>query len=243
MTTSTTATGSPRLIAAVILGFSLASLTPGPAAAQTPPAVVPITAEPEHRIRFDNGKVRMYEVLLPKGRATLWHEHRADSFAIIIRATEFANEPYGKAPVALKLPAGVVGFASTANGPYAHRIVATGEAGFHVIAMELLEPAPAGPPSAAPPEGAPFKVTRENARGRASRLALHPGESTGAYSRPGRSAWFAISTGRITVEPDGAAPRYWDFEPGQFRWFDAGERMRLRNEGSAPVDLVQIEIF
>ena len=37
--------------------------------AQTPDGVVAITAEPDHKIRFDNGRVRMYEVT--RGHPTL----------------------------------------------------------------------------------------------------------------------------------------------------------------------------
>lgn len=78
--------------------------------------VVPITAEPEHRIRFDNGTVRMYEVRLPKGHATLMHEHRADSFSVIFGDTEITNEPLEGAATESTFAAGRVGFASTAQG-------------------------------------------------------------------------------------------------------------------------------
>jgi hypothetical protein len=181
--------------------------------AQTPDGVVAITAEPDHKIRFDNGRVRMYEVILPKGKGTLVHEHRADSFSVIFRNSEITNEPHGGKPAIFKVPAGAVGFASTAKGPYSHRVVASGESSFHVIAMELMSPTPGG--GATPPRsGTAFKVVQENPRGRAYRLTLAPGESTEVFARPSGTAVFAISAGRISESPDGKAARLWDFETG-----------------------------
>ena len=56
------------LLEKVFLCCCLLVLAPMSGIAQTPEGVVPITSEPDHKIRFDNGKVRMYEVVLPRGR-------------------------------------------------------------------------------------------------------------------------------------------------------------------------------
>jgi len=210
---------------------------------QTSEGVVPITSEPDHKIRFDNGKVRMYEVFLPKGRGTLVHEHRADSFSVIFLDSEITNEPRGGTPTTFAVPAGAVGFASTALGPYSHRVIASKNTEFHVIAMELMSPKPdkaASPNQRANP---PFHVVRENPRGRVYRIRLAPGESTGSYTRPASTALFAISAGRIAEQVDGKPKRLWDFETGHFRWMDTAETLSLRNEGVKPVDLVEIEVF
>ncbi|MDH5220212.1 MAG: hypothetical protein OEW94_03165 [Betaproteobacteria bacterium] len=211
--------------------------------AQPAGEVVPITSEPEHRIRFDNGRVRMYEVKLAKGQTTLWHERRADSYSIIFRPAEITNEPHGGKPAILKIPAGAVGFASVEKGPYTHRIGATSDAGFHVIALEVLSAASPSAQGVAERQGPPFKLVRQSPRGRAYRLTLGPGESTGAFLRPANTAVFAITSGRVSEHADGKPARYWDFETGHFRWLDAGETLRLKNEGTAPVDLVEVEIL
>src|SRR5262245_42607606 len=92
-----------------------------------PAGVVAITAEPDHKIRFDNGRVRMYEVVLPKGKATLMHEHRADSFTVFFRTAEVTNEPHGGGkPAIFNRTAGFVGFTSTAKGAYSLRVIASG---------------------------------------------------------------------------------------------------------------------
>lgn len=231
-----------RLFALVVACASAIFVAPG-GLAQPPDGVVPITSEPNHKIRFDNGKVRMYEVFLVKGNSTVMHEHKADSFSVIFTSSVITNEPLGKASATFPVPAGFVGFSSTAMGPYSHRIATSKDKDFHVIAMELMSPKPDGPASVNQRADPPFQVVRENSRGRVYRIRLAPGESTGPYARPGSTGVFAISAGRISEEFDGKAKRIWDFETGQFRWMDSAEGLTLKNEGAAPVDLVEIEVF
>lgn len=231
------------LVATIVFCY-LGILAPGYGFAQTPDGVVPITAEPDHKIRFDNGRVRMYEVVLTKGRASLVHEHRADSFTVFFRTAEVTNEPYGGGkPVVINRTPGFVGFNSTAKGPYSHRVIASGETTFHVIAMELLSPTPAGSASTTQRPGSAFKVALENPRGRAYRVILAPGESTETFIRPAGSALFAISGGRISETIDGKSVRLWDFDPAHFRWFENSEKMSMKNESSTPIELVEIEVF
>lgn len=225
----------------VVFSWCGGILSPISGIAQTLDGVIAITAEPNHKIRFDNGRVRMYELVLPKGKATLVHEHRADSFTVSFRTTEITREPLGGKPVVVKIPAGRVGFASTAKGPYSHRVIASGDATTHVIAMELMSSA--GAVTAAQRPGAAFKIVMENPRGRAYRLTLAPGESTEAFTRSAGTAVFAISAGRISESADGKPARLWDFEPGHFRWLDVSEKLSVKNEGSIPIDLVEIEVF
>jgi hypothetical protein len=227
------------ILATCCLGF----IAPVSGIAQTPDGVVPITAEPDHKIRFDNGKVRMYEVVLPKGRTTLVHEHRADTFTVYFRSAEITNEPYAGKPVVVKKTPGFVGFNSTEKGPYSHRVITSGETTFHVIAIELLAPTPPGSATVTQRPSSTFKVALENPRGRAYHFTLAPGESTESFTRPAGSALFAISAGRISETVEGKPVRLWDFEPAHFRWFDSSETLSVKNESSTPVELVEIEIF
>lgn len=146
--------------------------------------VVPITSEPGHKIRFDNEKVRIYELVLPKGKATLFHEHRADSFGIVIRTTEVTNEPKEGKSATAEIPGGSVNFTSTETGPTAHRVIAKSDTPFHVIAVELLRSSPIGSEDISKRPGWLFRISFENSRGRAYRIALNPGESSGMFTRP-----------------------------------------------------------
>jgi len=217
----------------------LASASAGQEAA----GVVPITAEPDHKIRFDNGHVRIYEIYLPPGRGTLLHEHRADNFTVNFGDSEVTIEPPDGDPLTISVATGGVGFSSTATGPYTHRVVATGQTEFHGIAIELLARESARQSTPDRRQDPPFHVVLENERGRAYRIRLEPGESTGRFARQGSSVLVAMSAGRISQELDGEAPRLWDFEAGYFRWIDESGRPSVRNEGQEPADLVEIEIY
>jgi hypothetical protein len=232
-----------RVLIAVAVSWGLAS---GASAQEgtLADAVVPITVEPDHRIRFDNGTVRMFEVVLPQGRATLMHEHLADNFTVFFRTARVLIELHGGGePVVVEAEPGVVGFSSTAEGPYAHRVISGGEETFHVIAMELLAPGPATAPPAELRSGAAFEMVLENDRGRAYRITLAPGESTGSFTRTAGTALFAVSSGRISEHVEGQRRRLWDFEPADFRWFDGSEVLSIRNEGAEPIELVEIQVL
>ena len=232
-----------RMKLELLAGLLLAVCWPGQVICQTIDGVVAITSEPDHKFRFDDGKLRIYEVFLPKGKWTLPHEHRVDSFTVFINSTEITNEPSGGKPVIVKIAAGRVGFASAAKGPYSHRVMPSGETAFHVVGLELLSPTPASAAPTAQRSGSAFKVALENPRGRAYRVTLGPGESTDTFARARRSALFAISAGRLSEIIEGGLVRLWDFEPGHFKWSESSERVLLKNEGTAPIDLVEIEVF
>ncbi len=230
-------------LGAMLVSCFLGFLAPLPGIAQTTGGVVPITSEPEHKIRFDNGKVRLVEVVLPRGKSSLFHEHRADAFFVFFRTAEITSEPFGGKPVATTTPAGSVQFRSTADGPYVRRVIASGEETVHVSALELLAPAAPDPSSALQDRFPPFEIAMENSSGRIYRLKLGPGESTEAFTRPAGTAIFAISSGRVSEKPEGKPERLWDFEPGHFRWVETGEELSLRNESAIPIEWVEIEVF
>lgn len=228
---------------ATLLFFCLGLLAPIPGIALPPEGVVPITSEPDHKIRFDNGRVRMIEAVFPKGKASLYHEHLFDAFFVFFRTADVTDQPFGEQSAASRIRAGSVFFKSTEKGPYVHRVIAAGEDTVHVIATELMTPAAAGSAGASDSRFPPFEVALENTRGRAYRLKLNPGESTEVFTRPAGTAVFAISSGRISENPEGKLPRLLDFEPGHSRWVDAAEELSMKNESAAPIELVEIEVF
>jgi hypothetical protein len=212
---------------------------------RNPENVVPITDEPVHKIRFDNGRARMYEVVLKQGEATLMHEHLADNFTVFFRNARILVEPYGVGePAVIDVVPGGVGFTSTAEGPYSHRVISGGAETFHVIAMELLTPPPANPVHPSLRSGSAFEVALENNRGRAYRITLAPGESTGLFTRPAGTALFAVTAGRISESRAGKpSSRLWDFEPAHFQWFDTSETLSIKNEGPLPIEFIEIGIL
>lgn len=232
-----------RLLSATLASSWLGLIIPLVANAGPPEGVVAITAEPEHKIRFDNGRVRVIEVILPQGKSSLFHEHLYDAFFVFFRNAEITSEPFKGKPVATTTPVGATHFTSTASGPYSHRVIATGKEAIHVIALELLKPATAGSASASELRFPPFEVSLENTQGRIYRLKLSPSESADAFIRPAGTAIFAVSSGRISEKSANKPVRLWDFEPGHFRWIEASEELTLKNESPTPIELVEIEVF
>ena len=213
------------------------------AAAVAQDVVVPVTAEPNHRIRLDTGLVRIYEVQLSRGSLTAFHEHTKDSFSVLLNTTSRANEVWGGQRDIAQVRAGQVGFASTAKGPYTHRIEAMGDVPYRVVVIELLSEANAVAPAdfARPPEPI-FSTALENSRGHAYRVVLKPGESSAVFTRPANTAVIAITGGRTSELVDGKAPMLWDSERGNFRWTTTSEKLMLRNESASTVEFVEIEI-
>lgn len=228
----------------VIAAMSVTVSAPATTNAQMSSVAVQVNAEPDHHIVFENVKVRMYEVVLPRGKSTLRHEHRADNFQVFFNDSNFINDPGGGAAMLYPSSAGYVGFTSTANGPYTHRIEGAGDTPFRVIAIELLASSSqaVGAGSARRPSP-PFRAALETERGRAYRVSLNAGESTGTFTRPANTAIFAISSGRISEQTEGKTPTQWDFNSGNFRWSETSEKLSMKNEGASRVELVEIEIY
>jgi len=212
-----------------------------PDIAQSQDPVLPVSKEPSHHIRFDNGRVRVYNVRVPAGKWTEFHEHTWDNFFVFIIPTtqdcEFSDGRKGTREV----KAGDVGFSSTATGPYTHRVTPRSEP-LHVIDIEILNNAKLGSDSAAKrPES--FKIVLENLRGRAYDLLLKPGQSTSLFTRAPNTGIFVVLGGRVSETPEGKAPRLWDSEPGDFRWSDLPERLTLTNNSPQDERFVEIELF
>lgn len=231
-----------RLLTATLASFWLILITPLVAIAELPDGVVPITSEPNHKVRFDNGRVRMIEAALPKGKTSLFHEHQYDGFFVFFQSKGFTSEPLKGKPVVTNLPVGTVLFISAEKGPYIHRVLAGGDESALVSVIELMAQTPIST-NASDLRFPPFEVALENSRGRAYRLKLNPGESADAFIRPTGTAIFAVSSGRISEKAANKPVRLWDFEPGHFRWIDASEELTLKNESPAPIELVEIEVF
>jgi hypothetical protein len=239
---------SGRIVGAlpIAIGLSItcaALLAPAPVRAEPPERVVAITAEPHHKVRFDNGRVRLVEAVFLKGNASLFHTHLYDAFFVFFNTAAVGNQILGEKAVITKLAAGAVHFTSTAKGPYTHSVSAAGEETVHVSALELMQAPP--PISAHTPQDRfpPFEVVIDNPRGRLFRLKLGPGEATESFVRPAATAILAVSSGRISEKATGRQDQLWDFEPGYFRWTETSEELTLRNESSTPIELVEIEVF
>jgi hypothetical protein len=198
--------------------------------------------EPSHHVRFDNAKVRVYDVQVPKGKWTQFHEHKWDNFFVFIAPTTQEFEFLDGRKGTREVKPGDVGFSSTSAGAYTHRVRAIGALPLHVVDIEILNNEKLGSGVPGPKRPDPLKMVLENARGRAYDIVLKPGESA-VFMRPGNTGIFAVSGGRVSETGEGKAVRLWDSEPGDFRWNEAAERLTIKNEADRQEEFVEIEIF
>jgi hypothetical protein len=212
--------------------------------AQSKDAAVPVSQEPSHHIRFDNGRVRVYDVHVPRGAWTQFHEHAADNFFVFMEPTTQAFEFSDGRRGTREVKVGEVGFSSTATGPYTHRVSPQGVLPLHVVDIEILNNAKLGSGIGGPKRPEPnFKMVLENARGRAYELVLKPGQSSGVFTRPTNTGIFAVSGGRVSETSEGKPLRLWDSESGDFHWNDIEEKLTIKNESGKDEEFVEIELF
>jgi len=101
-----------------------------------PAPEVEITAEPHHRLVFENAQVRVFFVDVPPHAETLMHWHRHDNIFVTIGAAQIVNAVAGKDPVPLTLPDGDVHFVSA---PFAHIFRNLSAQPFRNLTIELRQ--------------------------------------------------------------------------------------------------------
>src|SRR5882724_1221220 len=109
----------------------------------SPQSPVEISGEPRHHPKFENEFVRIWDVTVPAGDATLWHAHRNDNVVITLGGANLRIETAGGAPAELEWNFGDVKFG---KATYVHRAMNVGTTPFHNLTIELLK-SPLGPQS------------------------------------------------------------------------------------------------
>jgi len=100
---------------------------------------VPVEQEPTHRLVFANQYVRILEVIVPPGRATLFHTHSLDYVSIMVSDTSFKNQVPGEDWTKRPAARGFLGFRKCTETPFMHRVMNTGTVPFHVFDVEIVQ--------------------------------------------------------------------------------------------------------
>jgi quercetin dioxygenase-like cupin family protein len=201
-------------------------------------APVPVGSEPRHHLKFENDFVRVFDVIVPPGDATLFHTHANDYVFVSIGDANLKAEVLGGKPGDLILKDGETRFT---KGPITHRVTNVGSAPFRNITIEILSsPAPGG--GAKQSLDIPgHQLVLENDRVRVERLVLEPGQSTGMHEHKLSGLGVAVSSGKIVVESVGHKAETVEFKPGQFRWHTGAMSHKLTNTGKTRFEAVDIE--
>ena len=218
----------------LLLSLSLLSSV----SAQSP---VAIEKEPRHQLKFENQFVRVFDVRIPPGDTTLFHTHTHDGVGIKLTDARLRSEVLGGSVDEVVCKRGEVDFTRFPN-PLTHKVGNIGATPFRNIFIEILSSsaAPASTPS--PAAVADHTVVLENERARVLRLELAPGQSTAERTHVLGGVRVALSEGNILIASPDRDARTVKVGAGDYEWVQGGTKESLKNVGSAPCAVVEIEL-
>ena len=176
--------------------------------------------EPHHRPKFVNEVVRVLDVEVLPGEATMYHTHSLDYPYVMLSTSLLKNEIPGKPRSDLNIMAGLIGYYRASQGAYTHRFTNVDSQPFRAIGIELLTRSALGSGAAPLSESLGIKKVLDNDRVRGYRLTLAPGESIGPLTLPGRSVRVAQSAGVIEQSVNGGELTKVSLALAQFEWRD-----------------------
>lgn len=208
-----------------------------PLGAQT---AVPIEKEPMHRLKFENELVRLFDVLIPAGKASLFHTHIYDGVGLRVSNADMIEEFAGgeKKPFVA-----IWGEATFGSGPtFSHKVANKGTTDFHNIYIELLPRKEPGKPGVLPVLSDGHVIVIDNPRVRVNRLVLKPGESSTVHTHTRNGLGVIVYDAKIEIVSPGASPRPLDVKAGDFVWQTAGTTHVIKNTGSTVFEAIDIEL-
>lgn len=220
------------VLACLLAAFALAS------AAQV--SSVPIEKEPMHRLKLENEFVRVFDVLIPRGKSSLFHTHLYDGLSIRLSDSQVTEEVIGGGKPVTEIKYGEAVYGPRSS-PMTHSVTATGKRDFRNIFIELLSH-PAAPSRPIPPLSDGPVILIDNARVRVNRLVLKPGESSKPHTHTLGGLGIILYDSRIEISAPGAAPRVMDAKAGDFVWQTAGTAHTIKNTGTTVFEAIDVEI-
>lgn len=196
---------------------------------------VPIEEEPGHRLAFQNGHVRFFDVRLVPGYRSLMHVHHHDGIFVNIASAATEAQDWGHDPVkrAGRAP-GDSYFIGYATRPKAHRVSNIDTSLYHVTDTEILRDCGGRP---IPDDAVAGPVVVDNARVRVTRIELDPGASTKLHGPCGMLV--AVTPGLALLATPGGAQEL-SLGAAGFAWRDHTAPMTLTNTGATRLHFVDI---
>jgi len=227
------------LLLILLLAFALVP-TGTLSQSNSPQSPVEIKGEAHHHPKFENEFVRVWDVTVSAGDATLWHVHRNDNVVVTLGEARLRIETAGGAPGEGLWKFGEVRFG---KATYVHRAMNVGVTPFHNFTIELLKPPVGGPTPPTPKEAIVRVPVLENERVRAFEVTLEPGQSTSMHTHVLPSLAIALTPGEIEVTTQGKKkPDRLNLPLGDLRWRAGAVTHSIKNVGKSPFSAVDIEL-
>ena len=206
----------------------------------SPQSPIEIKGEAHHHPKFENKFVRVWDVTVPAGEATLWHVHRNDNVVVTLGEARLRIETAGAAPGESLWKFGEVKFG---KATYVHRAMNVGVTPFHNFTIELLKPNAGGPAPSIPKEPIVRTPVLENERVRAFEVTLEPGQSTSMHTHVLPGLAIALTPGDIEVTTEGKnKPDRLNLPLGDLRWRAGAVTHTIKNVGKSRFSSVDIEL-
>ena len=215
-----------------VLMLSVAGLFPS--RAQAP---VPVRNEPRHHMKFENEYVRVFDVVVPPGDATLYHVHSNDYVFVSIGEATLKAQVLDGQPADLIVKDGETRFT---KGPITHRVTNVVKTPFRNITIEILKSP--GAVGASTPDNSPgHSIVLENEKVRVERLILEPGQSTNIHTHNLSALSVFLTKSKVRIESPGSKPQILDYKPGDFRWRQAPVTHSIKNIGTTRFEAVGVD--
>ena len=228
--------------------FALSCTLAQPALAQLEDKPVPMDKAPFHIPVFSNDYLILLNVNIPPGRNTGYHTHYADSVSVNLMPASQTNQNYGSNEVSAPGTGGegAPGRATftnvTKDGPRTHRATNVGPTPFHNISFIFKKAVADGNTVSDRTGVSGFTQVMDNARVRAWRVILEPGQSTGQIRQSAPGLRVYVHGGVLAEVIPGSAGRGMAPYDGDFIWKDAGETRSIRNTGTTRLEFIEFEL-
>jgi quercetin dioxygenase-like cupin family protein len=124
---------------------------------------------------------------------------------------------------------------------FTHRVNNIGRTPFDNVYIELLGAPGTGKHDAAAP--APKRPAElENERVRVLRRVLAPGEASETHTHSANTVAVVVTPGELQTTQDDGTVRTLKPQAGAVQWIAAGTTHALRNTGSTPVEIIDVEL-
>jgi len=202
---------------------------------------VPIEKEPMHRLKFENEFVRLFDVLVPVGKASQYHIHLYDGVSVRVSNAQIIDELMGAERTPIEIKYAEVTFGARSS-PLTHRVINSGKSDFRNIFIEILPSKNAVTAVALPVLSDRHIILIDNERVRVNRLILKPGESAKPHTHQMRGISIILYDSKIELSAPGRTMRRLESKAGDHVWQNAGTTHIIKNIGSTVFEAIDVEL-
>ncbi|HVI09282.1 MAG TPA: cupin domain-containing protein [Candidatus Binatia bacterium] len=207
---------------------------------------VEITAEPHHKLAFENQWVRVFNVAIAPDTATLVHWHRHDYIAVTLGPARVANHVKDKPAATAEFAAGDTRFTS---GSFAHAVRDLGPQPYRNVTIELLQDEHLRSAAVHWDEERGLEVLPRGTKQilfvkdavRVTEFELQPGGMVPEHHHNGPHLLVAVSDADLRSDVLGQGAVAERLKAGDCKWLPANYSHTITNTGAQSAEFVTVE--